>query len=46
KSNYQAHWKVLPQTPAEYLNAAKLSPVIARLKKTEKTMDKAIQKAP
>ncbi len=31
KSNYQAHWKVLPQTPAEYLNAAKLSPLIAQL---------------
>ncbi len=31
KSDYQAHWKVLPQAPAEYLNAAKLSPLIAQL---------------
>jgi len=31
KSDYQAHWKVLPQAPAEYLNAANSPPLIAQL---------------
>jgi len=31
KSNYQAQWKVLPQAPDEYLNAANFPPLIAQL---------------
>ena len=31
KSNYQAHWEVLPSAPTEYLDAASLPPVIAQL---------------
>jgi len=31
KSDYQAHWEVLPPAPAEYLDAANLPPLIAQL---------------
>lgn len=31
KSNYQAHWEVLPPAPTEYLDAANLPPLIAQL---------------
>jgi len=31
KSDYQAHWEVLPSAPTEYLDAANLPPIIAQL---------------